>query len=144
MKSTLLAVLVISLSYYDMQAQSIAPASPGYIKYQEAIPKHSFYKRIRKTSPIRDGVGTINKLTNDISAISKMADGTASTDKLAFILTNSLENFDSVTRTGKPALRIIPVGQYTYAGYVQLLLTRQMELLSKPRPVTAKKSGWLL
>jgi hypothetical protein len=130
MKNTLLAVLVISLC--DIQAQSIAPHSSGYVKYQEAIPNQSIEKGAKKVNPLRDGVASFDKLTNDISAFNKMADGTASSDKLAGILLNSLENFDSVSRTDKrdkPVLRIVPVVNRS---------------LSKPRPVTSKKSGWLL
>ena len=133
MKNTLLAVLAISL-YNESQAQNVAPHSPGYVKYQEAIPNQSIDKGAKKVNPVRVGVAGINKLTNDISAFNKMADGTASSDKLASILLNSLENFDSVSRTdkpNKPVLRIVPVGFYNWP-------------LSKPRPVTSKKSGWLL
>jgi hypothetical protein len=130
MKNTLLAVLVISLC--DIQAQSVAPHSPRYVKYQEAIPNQSIEKGAKKVNPVRDGVAGFDKLTNDISAFNKMADGTASSDKLAGILLNSLKNFDSVSRVDKPdkpVLRIVPV------------INRS---LSKPRPVTTKKSGWLL
>ena len=143
MKNTLLAVLVISL--FDSQAQSIAPHSSGYVKYQEAIPNQSIEKGSKKVNPIRDGVASIDKLTSDLSAFNKMADGTASSDKLADILLNSLENFDSLGRTdkpNKPALHIVPVGLYTYAGYMQQWIMNRP--LSKPRPLTTKKSGWLL
>src|SRR5690349_13731877 len=105
MKNTLLAVLAISL-YNESQAQNVASHTPGYIKYQEAIPNQSIDKGAKKVNPFRDGVASFDKLTNDISAFTKMADGTASSDKLADILLNSLENFDSVSRTGKPALRV--------------------------------------
>lgn len=141
MKNTLLAVLVISL-YSDSQAQNVAPHSSGYIKYQEAIPNQSIDKGAKKVNPFRDGVASFDKLTNDISAFNKMADGTASSDKLADLLLNSLENFDSVSRTGKQELRVVPVGLYTYAGYIQLCIMNRP--LSKPRPLTTKKSGWLL
>jgi len=141
MKNTLLAVLAISL-YSDSQAQSVAPHSPGYIKYQEAIPNQSIDKGAKKVNPFRDGIASTDKLTNDISAFNKMADGTASSDKLADILLNSLENFDSVSRTGKPELRVVPAGLYTYAGYMQKCIMSRP--LSKPRPLTTKKSGWLL
>ena len=137
MKNTLLAVLGISFCSYDIQAQSIAPHLPGYIKYQEAIPNQSIDKGAKKVNPFRDGIASTNKLTNDISAFSKMADGTASSDKLADILLNSLENFDSVGKSDKPVMRIVPVGLYTYAGYMQ-------KVTSKPRPLNTKKSGWLL
>jgi hypothetical protein len=137
MKNTLLAVLVISLCNSDIQAQRIAPHTPGYIKYQEAIPNQSIDKGAKKVYPHREGVASINKLTTYISAHNKMADGTASSDKLADILLNSLENFDSVGKTEKPAMRIVPVGLYTYAGFMQ-------NVVSKPRPFTPKKSGWLL
>jgi hypothetical protein len=83
----------------------------------------------------------------------KMADGTASTDKLAEILINSLENFNSGSSTGKTALNIMPVayGQQaaignspnTYAMYMQDLISR-LQPLPKPRRTTVKKSGWLL
>jgi|GEM_PF-4794062 len=138
MKNTLLAVLAISL-YCDSQAQNVAPHSPRYIKYQEAIPNQAIDKGAKKVNPFRDGVAGFNKLTNDISAHNKMADGTASSDKLAEILLNSLESFDSISRTDKPTLGVVPVRLYTYTGYMQ-----QWIPLSKPRPLTSKKSGWLL
>ena len=141
MKNTLLAVLAISL-YSDSQAQNVAPHSSGYVKYPEAIPNQSIEKGAKKVNPARDAVASFKKLTNDISAFNKMADGTASSDKLAEILLNSLENFDSVSRTGKPELREVPVGLYTFAGYMQQWIMNRS--LSKPRPLTTKKSGWLL
>jgi hypothetical protein len=141
MKNTLLAVLAISL-YSDSHAQKVAPHSSGYIKYQEAIPNQSIDKGAKKVNPFRDGIAGFDKLTNDISAFNKMADGTASSDKLADILLTSLENFDSVGRTGKPEFRVVPVGPYTYAGYVQQWIMSRP--ISKPRPLTTKKSGWLL
>ena len=141
MKNTLLAVLVISLCNSDSQAQSIAPHSPRYIKYREAIPNQSIDKGAKKVNPFRDGIASTDKLISDISGHNKMADGTASSDKLADILLNSLEIFDSVSKTEKPAMRIVPVGLYTYAGYMQQSMTKP---LSKPRPLTTKKSGWLL
>jgi hypothetical protein len=141
MKNTLLAVLVLSL-YSDSQAQNVASHSPRYIKYQEAIPNQSIDKGAKKVNPFRDGVAGFDKLTNDISAFNKMADGTASSDKLADILLNSLENFDSVSRTGKPEFRVVPVDMYTFAGYMQQWIMNRS--LSKPRPLTTKKSGWLL
>jgi hypothetical protein len=141
MKNTLLAVLAISLCN-DSQSQSVAPHLPGYIKYQEAIPNQSIDKGAKKVNPFRDGVASTDKLTNDISAFNKMADGTASSDKLADILLNSLENFDSLSRTGKPEFRVVPVSLYTYAGYMQQWIMNRP--LSKPRPLTTKKSGWLL
>ena len=141
MKNTLLAVLAISLCN-ESHAQSVAPHSPRYVKYQEAIPNQSIDKGAKKVNPFRDGIVSTDKLTNDISAFNKMADGTASSDKLADILLNSLENFDSVSRTGKPALRVVPVSLYTYAGYMQQCIMNRP--LSKPRPLTKKKSGWLL
>lgn len=134
MKNTLLAVLAISL-YSDSQAQNVASHSPRYIKYQEAIPNQSIDKGAKKVNPF-------NKLTNDISAFNKMADGTASSDKLADILLNSLENFDSISRTGKPELHVVPAGLHTYTGYMQQWVMNRP--LSKPRPLTTKKSGWLL
>ncbi len=137
MKNTLLTVLGISFCSYDIHAQSVAPHLPGYVKYQEAIPNQSIDKGAKKVNPFRDGVASTNKLSTDISAYSKMADGTASSDKLADILLNSLEAFDSISKNDKPTLRIMPVGLYTYAGYIQ-------KVISKPRPVTTKKSGWLL
>jgi hypothetical protein len=142
MKNTLLAVLGISFCSYDIQAQSIAPHLPGYIKYQEAIPNQSIDKGAKKVNPFRDGVASLDKLTSDISVI-KMADGTASSDKLANILLNSLEIFDSVGKTDKPVFRIVPVGLYTYTGYMQQSIIK-IQSLSKPRPLTTKKSGWLL
>lgn len=118
MKNTLLAVLGISLCYYDTQAQSTIPHTRGYR-----------------------------------SAHHKMADGTASTDKLAEILVNSLENFNSGSRAGKSAASIMPVAytaqaaigneRETYAAYMQRLLMR-LQPLPKPRRTTVKKSGWLL
>lgn len=141
MKNTLLAVLALSL-YNESQAQSVAPHLPGYVKYQEAIPNQSIDKGAKKVNPFRDGAASTDKLTNDISAFNKMADGTASSDKLADILLNSLDNFDSLSRTGKPEFRVVPVGLYTYAGYIQQWIMNRP--LSKPRPLTTKKSGWLL
>ncbi|OQP50966.1 hypothetical protein A4H97_03855 [Niastella yeongjuensis] len=143
MKNTLLAVLVISLCYYDSPAQNVAPHSPRYVKYQEAISNRSIGKGAKKVNPFRDGVASTDKLTKDIAALNKMADGTASSDKLADILLNSLEIFDSVGKTDKPAFRVVPVGLYTYAGFMRQEITRKQEL-SKPRPLTTKKSGWLL
>ncbi|MFL5747128.1 MAG: hypothetical protein ACJ751_20790 [Niastella sp.] len=132
MKNTLLAVLAISL-YSDSQAQNVVPHSTRYIKYQEAIPNQSIDKGAKKVN---------HKLATDNSAFTKMADGTASSDKLADILLNSLENFDSVSRTGKPELRVVPAGLHTYAGYIQQWTINRP--VSKPRPLTKKKSGWLL
>jgi hypothetical protein len=153
MKSTLLAVLVISLCYYDTPAQSIAPHSPGYIKYQEATSGSSLKNGSKKANAMTDGVASFDKLTNDISAFHTMADGTASTDKLAEILINSLGNFDGENIQRKPALRIMPVvytqqstagnGQYSYERYMHDLMTG-LHPLPKPRPITSKKSGWLL
>lgn len=141
MKNTLLAVLAVSL-YNDSLAQHIAPHSSGYIKYQEAIPNQSIDKGAKKVNPFRDGFASTDKLTNDMSAFNKMADGTASSDKLAGILMNSLDNFDSVSRRSKPVLRVLPGGLYTYTGYMQQWIMSRP--LSKPRPLTTKKSGWLL
>jgi len=133
MKNTLLAVLAISCCH-ESQAQSVAPHSSGYVKYQEVIPNRSIDKGAKKVNT--------DKLTTDISAYNKMADGTASSDKLADILLNSLDNFDSLSRTGKPEFRVVPVGLYTYAGYMQQWIMNRP--LSKPKPSTTKKSGWLL
>ena len=153
MKNTLLAVLVISLCYYDSQAQVISLQSPGYIKYQEVIPKHSIDKEADKANRITDGVTATDKLTHAISAFNKLADGTASADKLADILMNSLEVFDDGNTGGRPAPHIKPVvlkqqdipvnDEYTYAEYMQQLLLR-LHPLTKPRPINSKKSGWLL
>jgi hypothetical protein len=96
---------------------------------------------------------TIPHSSGYASAHHKMADGTVSTDKLADILINSLENNNSGNRTGKPVSRLMPVAcrqegttgnaPYTYAAYMHDLFGR-LQPLPKPRRTTVKKSGWLL
>ena len=151
MKNTLLAVLIICLSYDHTQAQNAPPHAADYIKYQERTPNQPVGKSSVSTNTLADGVVTTDKLLRDINTSTIMADGAITTDKLADDLINSLKDMEDALSVNKQPQRIIPVSiplnnivaidQHVYAWHMQYWLAYARQL-KKPRP-THNRIGWL-
>ncbi|HEX6430130.1 MAG TPA: hypothetical protein VF008_20690 [Niastella sp.] len=151
MKNTLLAVLIMALCYDPTQAQSTPLPTPGYIKYQGQHPNQSIDKGSVTTNALADGVATTDKLANDIITSNKMADGTVSSNKLAEDIINSLNEMEEAHTANKQTQRLISMStplynamvsdQNAYARHMQHLLLYD-QLLQKPRPTNNRK-GWL-
>lgn len=151
MKNTLLAVLIIALCYDATQAQSPPLPTPGYIKYQGQSSNQSIDKEPVKTNRLADGAATTDKLANDIITSNKMADGAVSSNKLAEDIINSLNEMEEAQAVSKNSQKLVLMAppldyamaadQHAYAWHMQNLLLHAQQL-QKPRP-THNRKGWL-
>ena len=151
MKNTLLAVLIIALCYDATLAQSTPLPAPGYIKYQGQYSNQSIDKEPVKTNRLADGVATTDKLANDIITSNRMADGAVSSNKLAEDIINSLNEMEEAQAFNKNAQKMglkspslnyaMAADQHVYAWHMQNVLLHA-QLLQKPRP-TYNRKGWL-
>jgi hypothetical protein len=135
---------------YDLtHAQSTPLPTPGYIKYQGQYSNQSIDKEPVKTNSLADGVATTDKLANDIITSNKMADGAVSSNKLAEDIINSLNEMEGVKAVNRQAPKVVLMApalnnamttdQHAYAWHMQNLLLYSQQ---KPRP-THNRIGWL-
>jgi hypothetical protein len=153
MKNTLLAVLIISLSYDQAQAQSTQLPTPDYINYQGQYPNQSIDKGIVTTNTLTDGVATTNKLANDIitSNSNKMADGAVSSNILADDIINSLKDLEEAQTANRQEDGLVSIApslyntmatdQHAYSFYMQNLLPYAQQT-QKPRPTYNRKGRY--